>query len=104
MIWSVSTSARPGGSAGPVTRRPDSINALSAQVRGEREVAGDRRGRGHGRGHQMRAPARALPALEVAVRGRRATLAGTEDVGVHAEAHGAPRAAPIEARFLAHTV
>src|SRR5436853_5870148 len=48
----------------------------------------------------MRAPAAALAALEVAVRCRGAALAGLEDVRVHAQAHGAARAAPLEARGL----
>jgi hypothetical protein len=47
----------------------------------------------------VRAPAGALTALEVAVRGRRAPLAGLEDVGVHPQAHRAPRASPLEARI-----
>src|ERR1700687_3030206 len=46
----------------------------------------------------MRATAGALPALEVAVRRRRASLAGSEDVRVHAQAHRAPGVAPLEAR------
>src|SRR5581483_6916084 len=53
------------------------------------EVAGDGGGGGHLRRDQVRAPAVALPALEVAVRGGGAALAGLELVGVHAEAHGA---------------
>src|SRR5690242_10339035 len=48
----------------------------------------------------MRAPAGALAALEVAVRGRRAALAGLEDVRVHPEAHGAAGEAPLEAGAL----
>ena len=46
---------------------------------------------------QVGAPAAPLAALEVAVRGRRAALAGGEDVGVHAQAHRAAGAAPVEA-------
>src|SRR3954468_3092662 len=45
----------------------------------------------------MRAGAAALAALEVAVRGRRHALARRRDVGVHAQAHRAARAAPVEA-------
>src|SRR3954462_9042724 len=45
----------------------------------------------------MRAPAAALAALEVAVRGRRAALARGEDVRVHAEAHRAAGGAPVKA-------
>ena len=43
--------------------------------------------RGHGRADEMGAPAFALAALEVAVAGRGAALAGLELVGVHAQAH-----------------
>ena len=46
---------------------------------------------------QVGAPAAALPALEVAVRGRGAALAGRELVGVHAEAHRAAGHPPVEA-------
>src|SRR5437016_2702595 len=46
----------------------------------------------------MGAAARALAALEVAVRGRGAALARLELVGVHAEAHRASGLAPLEAR------
>src|SRR2546428_14041447 len=45
----------------------------------------------------MRPPARALAALEVAVGGRGATLAGREPVRIHAEAHRAAGLAPLEA-------
>mmetsp|Transcript_6636 Transcript_6636/g.18888 ORF Transcript_6636/g.18888 Transcript_6636/m.18888 type:complete len:388 (+) Transcript_6636:1400-2563(+) len=52
---------------------------------------------GHGRGHEVRAAAVALAALEVAVRGGRAALLGLEPVRVHGEAHGAAGLAEIEA-------
>src|SRR4051794_22091303 len=55
-----------------------------------------RGGGGHGRTHQMGAPSPALPAFEVAVRGRCAALAGTEHIFVHAETHGAAGIAPLE--------
>ena len=47
--------------------------------------------------HQVGAAAGALAALEVAVRGRGATLARRQPVGVHGQAHGAARLAPFEA-------
>src|SRR5438552_10701634 len=46
----------------------------------------------------MRAAARALPALEVAVRRGGAPLARPQDVGIHAETHRAARVAPLESR------
>src|SRR5260370_1509282 len=64
------------------------------------QVAGHR-GRGRTRGaHEVRAAAGALPAFEVAVAGRRASLAGRQDVRVHAQAHRAPGVAPLETRGL----
>src|SRR5215210_7357279 len=45
----------------------------------------------------MRPAALALASLEVAIAGRGAPLARLQNVGVHAEAHGAPRVAPVEA-------
>src|SRR3954468_11818751 len=55
-------------------------------------------GRHHG-AHEMRAAAAPLPPFEVAVRRRRAALAGTEHIVVHAEAHRAAGVAPLEARL-----
>src|SRR3982074_607964 len=62
------------------------------------ELAGDGGGGGHRGRHQMGAALVALPALEIAVRGRGATLARLELVRVHGEAHGASGLAPFEAR------
>ena len=45
----------------------------------------------------MGASAAALATLEVPVGRRRAALAGAQLVGVHAQAHRAPRLAPLEA-------
>ena len=47
----------------------------------------------------MRASLEALPAFEVAVRRRCATLAWRQLVGVHAKAHRATRLAPLETGF-----
>src|SRR5579864_6032279 len=52
---------------------------------------------GHCGTDEMRAPARTLAALEIAVRRRRAALARQEAVVVHREAHRATRLAPFEA-------
>src|SRR3954451_16124715 len=64
---------------------------------GAREGTGDRGRGGDERRDQVRPPALALPALEVAVRGGRAALARRELVGIHAEAHRATRLAPVGA-------
>ena len=57
------------------------------------------RGGDHRRAHQQRSAGRtSLPALEVAVRRRRAHLIAFELVRVHAQAHRAAGAAPLEAR------
>src|SRR6266536_464526 len=59
---------------------------------------------GHLGADEVRAPAAALAALEVAVRGRGAALAGLEDVGVHAQAHRAAGGPPVEAGGAEHAV
>src|SRR5919199_76178 len=69
-----------------------------------REVARDGGGGGHRRADEVRAPAAPLPALEVAVARGGATLAGPQDVRVHAEAHRAARLAPLEAGFAEDSV
>src|ERR1700741_2705112 len=51
------------------------------------------------RAYQVSSSTAALPALEVAVRGRGAALAGFEPVGVHGETHRAALDAPFEARL-----
>src|SRR5262245_6379706 len=71
--------------------------ARSAPLAHVDEVSGDRRSGGHARRHEMRAPFVALPPLEIAVRGRGATLLRLQLVGIHREAHGAARLAPVEA-------
>src|SRR5215204_4145631 len=112
MIWSVSMSARSSTDTGPETTRTGSISVTSAGrpdprsggVAGIRPVVGsdvdevalDGRGGGHLRRDEVRAPAAALAALEVAVRGRCTALARLQDVGVHAQAHRAARGAPVE--------
>src|SRR5215471_6438380 len=45
----------------------------------------------------MRSALVALAAFEITIRRRSATLAGAEPVGIHGEAHGAARLAPVEA-------
>src|SRR5437764_2919813 len=94
MIWSVSTSPRSSTETLPWIR---SIGSISPPVPDVDEVALDRRRGRHLRAHQMGPAALALTALEVAVRGRGAALALGEDVGVHAQAHRAAGAAPLEA-------
>ena len=68
------------------------------QVGGRGQRAADSGGRRDRHGHQVRAPALALPALEVAVGRRRAALLRSELVGVHAEAHRAAGTAPLRTR------
>ena len=95
MIWSVSTSARSSTAARAVTRR-NGFMLLADGLRVD-EVAGESGGGGEGRADEVRAPALPLAALEVAVRRRRAALARLKDVRVHAQAHRAAGAAPLEA-------
>src|SRR5919197_1971740 len=100
MIWSVSTSSRSSTLTGPRTTVTGSIGSLLAPVPDVDEVALDRRGGGHLGRDEMGTAAAALAALEVAVRGRGAALARPQDVRVHAQAHRAPGAAPLEAGGL----
>src|SRR5687768_1703173 len=99
MIWSVSTLLRRSGTPMPVWLVNFSMSEV-LEVGGGRERAADRGGGGDGNGHQVGAPALALPALEVAVGGGGAALARGELVGVHAQAHRATRAAPLGAGLL----
>src|SRR5256712_10184755 len=62
------------------------------------------RARRHRRAHQVGTAAPPLPPLEVPVGGRGAALAGLQNVGVHAEAHRAPRVTPLEARLSENPV
>src|SRR3712207_3792052 len=114
MIWSVSTALRRSGAAVPVCVVKASM-ALRAPVRsdggrdggvgqvgGGGQLPGQRGGRGDRRGHQVGASALALPALEVAVAGRGRPLPRLELVGVHTQAHRAPRAAPLGAGLGEH--
>src|SRR5690242_17205896 len=68
------------------------------------EVAGDGGCGGHLRADEVGAATAALTAFEVAVRGGGAALTGLQDVGVHAEAHGAAGLAPLEAGRLEYLV
>src|SRR5436305_10137490 len=94
MIWSVSTSWRSSTEIGPAMLRMGSIRLPAPDVD---EVPLDGRRGGHLGRDEVRAPAAALTALEVAVRGGGAALAGREDVRVHPEAHRAAGRTPVEA-------
>ncbi len=72
-------------------------DGLHAQVLRGGEVTGDGGGGGDRGGHEMGASTAALAALEVAVARARRPLAGSELVGVHRQAHRAPRLAPVGA-------
>src|ERR1700691_563271 len=60
------------------------------------EVAGDSRGGGHHGAHQVGAATAPLAPFEVAVTGGGAAFAGSENIGVHAQAHRAARLAPLK--------
>src|SRR3954447_15840190 len=99
MIWSVSTLLRRSGTPTPVCEVNASMSGLLAhdglEIGGRGEGAPDRRRGGHRHRDQVGAATLALATLEVAVGGRRAALPRLERVGVHAQAHGAARAAPL---------
>src|SRR3990167_7760565 len=92
---------RPALSTGsPNQSRNRARGSMSEELPDVDDMAGDGGGRGHGRAHQVGASAPALTALEVAVGGRGAAFARRQAVGVHAQAHGAARLPPVEARGL----
>ena len=93
MIWSVSTSTR----STIATLRGEAAERLHASARGSTKWPATAVAAATAGLTQVRPPARALAALEVAVRGRGAALARLEDVRVHAQAHRAAGAAPLEA-------
>src|SRR5690606_1756672 len=105
MIWSVSTLLRRSGTPMPVWVVNFSMSVAPVGVSGGlqrrlevgdgRERAADRRRGRDERRDEVRAATLALATLEVAVRGRGAALARGELVGVHAQAHRAPRVAPL---------
>src|SRR5262245_47539581 len=96
MIWSVSMLTRSSGATTPL--RTVNFSIASAPRPDVDEVPRYRCGRRHLRAHEVGAPAGTLAALEVAVGGRRAALAGGELVVVHREAHRAAGLAPLEPR------
>src|SRR6185369_10354448 len=102
MMASVSTLARSSGATRPF--RTVNLSMGLAPAPHVDEMAGNRRRGRHRRADEVRAPARALPAFEIAVRGGRAALAGFEPVGVHRQAHRAARLPPFETRFAEHLV
>ena len=98
----VGVDVAPGRAGSPATRGGELVHRGLRQAG---QVAWrDRRG---GRGARSRPPspgspggcgARALAAVEVAVRGRGAALPRRDEVAVHGDAHRAARLAPLEAR------
>ena len=60
------------------------------------KVAGDSGCRGHHRAYQVGAPTPALTSFKVTIAGRSAALAGSKNIRVHAQAHGAAGFAPVK--------
>src|SRR5581483_1855117 len=77
--------------------RRGSISVPAAHV-GEMSLDGG--GSSHGGADKVGPSTAALASFKIAVAGRCATLAGAEDIGIHAQAHGAARVAPLEAGAL----
>src|SRR5579862_5736839 len=67
-------------------------------------MTAERRGGGHCRAHQMRAPTRTLPPLEVPVRCRPAALAGLELIAVECGAERAAGGSPFEAGICENAI
>src|SRR3954451_16146677 len=97
MIWSVSTAVRRSGTATPVCVVNGSMSHLrrGQDIRWRAQGAADRGRRGDDGRDEGGAAALALPALEVAVRGRGAPLPRRQLVRVHPETHGAAGEAPL---------
>src|SRR5579883_3670356 len=68
------------------------------------KVSGKRGGCRHHRADEMRSAVLALASLEVAVGSAGAALVGRQHVRIHADAHAAPRIAPLEARLAEDAV
>src|SRR6266545_3837532 len=101
MIWSVSTLARSSGATSPFkTVNRDRVIRRSSPLANVDEVPGDRGRSSHLRAYEVGPAARALPALEIAVRGRSAPLARLEPIRVHTQAHGTARFPPLEPGVL----
>src|SRR6185369_12046939 len=98
MTASVSTLARSSGATRPSREMNLSMIFFLRQRAHIDKMTGNRSRGGHRRAHEMRAPARTLAPLEIAIGRRRAALAGRQLVLVHAKAHRAPRLAPFETR------
>src|ERR1043166_1986405 len=81
---------------GPAASRRPGMTTKSTPLAHVDEVAGNRGGGGHHRRDEVGAAAEPLAPLEIAVRGRGATLARHELVRIHGEAHGAAGLAPFE--------
>src|SRR6266478_4323496 len=80
------------------------LRSLKLPVTDIREVAGNGGGRRHHGTDEMGASASSLAAFEVAVAGGSASLAGLQDVRVHAQTHGTARLAPLETGFLENPI
>src|SRR5690348_9599817 len=104
MIWSVSTLVRSRGIARDVSVLNGSMLGSDLLADGFSfgpitnvdKVAGDRGCGGHFRRDEVGASAAALAAFEVAITGGGAALAGRQDVGVHAQTHGAAGLPPVK--------
>src|SRR3990167_5869535 len=92
IIWSVSTLARSS-----VTISPRCVlkGFMSFPCSDVNEMAGDGGCRGHVRAHQVRAPALALAAFEVAIRGGGAALADFKLIRIHPQTHAAAGLPPL---------
>src|SRR5690606_19060692 len=104
MIWSVSTLLRRSGTPMPVCWVIFSMALLFSgvdELAGGLEVGGRGQGPpdggrgGDARRDEVRPPALALAAVEVAARGERGPLPRLQLVGVHAQAHRAAGVAPL---------
>src|SRR6266576_1776688 len=82
----------------------DTYSTLSEEASDVDEASGDRCRRRHCRAHQVRTASCTLTTLEIAIRRRRAALAGLEAIVVHRKAHRAAGFAPFEAGVAKYAI
>src|SRR5215469_14759892 len=108
IIWSVSTFTRSSGATSPWCTRNgfmiemsfvavNRARLLKLPLADIREVPRDRRRGRHHRAHQVCPATAPLPALEIPIAGGGAALARLQDIGIHSQAHGTARFAPLKA-------
>src|ERR1700722_9397348 len=80
------------------------LRHVHAKVANVHKMSGNGGRGGHDGADQMGAAALALAALEIAIGGAGAALAGRQHIVIHGDAHTATRLAPLETRIAENAV